>query len=535
MQSMVFFVIEPAFIKNDEQVCTLQTNQVQSILDNRISSLTTITQSYAIWDDTYRYASDRNAGYIDNNFDDFTFNYLDLNVVAIVDSHSNLVYYQTYDHNNQEKVATSSNMQSFLSSMELWQFSSFNDTNYGVVIIDGQPLMVVSAPILTSEAKGPSVGGLLFGTYLDTAEISTLKGLSGIDFKIVEPESLKDSNSLSMLISGQVNTVVKTNDSYTDLGYQLLLDIYGQPDCLVQVTTQRGSYQTSLYLQNIFMVISIVIAGAFAVIIYFILEREIVKPLMKMAGYVEAISLNPNFSPPKDDAVTEEFAVLTDAVENTLKRKLEGMNEVSMMVAHDLRNPLAGIKYSTYVLRKHYGEKLDREGQAILDRIDDSVRYSNNIVQNLLDYSAEIKLNRIKVSAKELVDQTLAKLAVPNNTEVTNQANTVDSVMVDSAKVERVFTNLVGNAFDAMPSGGKLQINSRREGGFVRFDFADSGVGLSDKALANLWKPFFTTKAKGMGIGLSICKRIVDAHGGRIEVQSKPGQGACFSVYLPVV
>ncbi len=68
----------------------------------------------------------------------------------------------------------------------------------------------------------------------------------------------------------------------------------------------------------------------------------------------------------------------------------------------------------------------------------------------------------------------------------------------------------------------------------MRLDFADSGVGLSEKALSNLWKPFFTTKAKGMGIGLSICKRIVDAHGGRILVHSSPGQGACFSVYLPV-
>jgi signal transduction histidine kinase len=534
MQGMVFFVIEPAFIKNDEQICTLQTNQVQSILDNRISALTTLTQAYAFWDDTYRFASDRNAGYIDNNFDDFAFNYLDLNVVAIVDNHSNVIYYQTFDHNNQEKVATSGNMQSFLSSGKLWQFNSFNDTNQGIVTVDGQPMMVASAPILTSEGEGPSVGGLLFGTYLDTAQISTLKGLSGIDFEIFEPETLSDASILSMLTSGQARTVVETNDSYTNLGYKLLLDIYGQPDCLVQVTTQRGSYQTSLYLQNIFMVISIAIAGAFAVIIYFILEREIVKPLTKMAGYVEAISLNPNFSPPKDDAVTDEFAVLTDAVENTLKRKLEGMNEVSMMVAHDLRNPLAGIKYSTYLLRKHYGEKLDKEGQAILDRIDDSVRYSNNIVQNLLDYSSEIKLDKIKVSAKQLVDQTLAKLAVPDNVEVTSQVSPVDCVLVDPAKIERVFTNLVGNAFDAMPSGGKLLIKSSREEGTVRFDFADSGAGFSEEALANLWKPFFTTKAKGMGIGLSICKRIVDAHGGRIEVQSWPGQGACFSVYLPV-
>lgn len=528
----MFFVIEPTFIDNDTQICTLQTNQVQEILDYRTSALTTLTQSYAIWDDTYQFAQDQNTQYIDTNYPNSTFNYLQLNFVAIVNNQSKLIYYQTYDLNNSEKVATSTDTLSFLSSENLWKFHSFNDTNSGIVFIDNQPSMVVSAPILTTEAEGPSVGGLMFGRYLDEREIGTLEGLTGINFKIIKTENLSDSNLLHLLTSGEATTVVKTNDSYTDLGYQHLLDIEGEPSCIIQVTTPRSSYQTSLYLQNLFILIAIVISVAFAAIMFVLMEREIVKPLTKMAGYVEEISLNPNSSPPHENAITEEFAVLTDAVKNTLKRKLEGMNEVSVMVAHDLRNPLTGIRNSTYLLKKRYGANLDAEGQAILDKINDSVQYADSIVQNLVDYSSEIKLNKVQMTPKQLIDKTLQKMTVPDNIKVINQTSTC-GVRVDPAKIERVFTNLIGNAFDAMPNGGVLRIVSSKIKGYEKIDFADSGAGLSEEAIANLWAPFFTTKAKGMGIGLSICKRIVDAHGGKIEVESKVGEGACFSVFLP--
>jgi signal transduction histidine kinase len=528
------FVIQPSFIDHDKQTCITQTTQVKNILNYRISALTTNTKAYATWDDTYQFAQDKNIQYINTNYDNNAFEYLHLNLVAIVNNQSDLIYHQTFNLNDSKKVSTHQNTLDFLTAENLWNFHSINDTNAGIIVIDHQPLMISSAPIITSESEGPIVGGLLFGRYIDNIEVQALTTLTGINFTLTEPLAFSDSETLFKLTSGEATTIVKTDSDFTELGYALIRDINGEPGFVLQVITERSSYQTGLYLQGLFVLVGVLITVGFAVVMFILIERNIVKPLTKMAGYVEEISLNPNFSPPKDDAITEEFAVLTDAVENTLKRKLEGMNEVSRMVAHDLRNPLAGIMYSTYILKKRYGKHLDRDGHVVLGRIDDSVRYANNIVANLLEYSSEIKLDRIQISAKELVDQTLAKLIVPQRVTVLNEARAVDSVFVDPKKIERVFTNLVGNAFDAMPDGGALHVTSSRKEGFVRFDFVDSGVGLSNEALMNLWQPFFTTKAKGLGIGLSICKRIVDAHGGKIEVQSSPGSGACFSVYLPI-
>ncbi len=254
-----------------------------------------------------------------------------------------------------------------------------------------------------------------------------------------------------------------------------------------------------------------------------------------LAAYVEQVSLNPNTLAPKTISNTaKEFVVLSEAVGNTLKRKLEGMNEVSRMVGHDLRNPLTGIKGSLYLLKKNYGVKMDEKGNDLLKTIDDCVEYSDKIVRDLLEYSCEIKLEKILTNPKRLVTDSLSTLLVPSNVQVINDTTEEFSLLVDIGKMERVFSNLIKNAFDAMPTGGQLKITSKKVGDQISIGFSDTGMGMSKDTLKKLWTPFFTTKAKGMGVGLSICRRIIEAHGGKIEVESVEGKGTCFAVFLPV-
>ena len=100
--------------------------------------------------------------------------------------------------------------------------------------------------------------------------------------------------------------------------------------------------------------------------------------------------------------------------------------------------------------------------------------------------------------------------------------------------MKRVFINLIKNAVDAMPNGGKLTINSEKTKEDVKITFADMGTGISKENLKKLFGPLFTTKAKGMGLGLAICKRIVEAHGGRITVESVVDRGTTFAITIPV-
>jgi len=108
------------------------------------------------------------------------------------------------------------------------------------------------------------------------------------------------------------------------------------------------------------------------------------------------------------------------------------------------------------------------------------------------------------------------------------------TLRVDPDRMKRVFINLIENAIDAMPQGGTLTVSSRKFDGNVEIALTDSGSGISEKVMGNLWKPFQTTKAKGLGLGLAICKHIVDAHGGTIYVKSKAGEDTTVTIRLPI-
>ena len=133
-----------------------------------------------------------------------------------------------------------------------------------------------------------------------------------------------------------------------------------------------------------------------------------------------------------------------------------------------------------------------------------------------------------------MVTSSLSTLVIPANVQVFNDASDEFLVVVDNGKIERVFSNLIKNACDAMLNGGQLKITSRKSNGQVEVAFSDSGEGMSKEVLQKLWTPFFTTKPKGLGIGLGICKRIVEAHMGRIKVESTLGKGTVFTVFLPL-
>jgi signal transduction histidine kinase len=106
-------------------------------------------------------------------------------------------------------------------------------------------------------------------------------------------------------------------------------------------------------------------------------------------------------------------------------------------------------------------------------------------------------------------------------------------MFLDTPKMEKVFAKIIKNAIDATPEKGTIEIRSALQGSDVEITFADSGTGIPENVLPKIFSPLITTKAKGMGMSLAICKRIVDAHGGKIAVESAVGKGTTFTITLP--
>ena len=232
--------------------------------------------------------------------------------------------------------------------------------------------------------------------------------------------------------------------------------------------------------------------------------------------------------------VKQRTQELFEAQHKLLKtERLATIGEIAAMVGHDLRNPLTGIAGAIYYLRMKSGSA-DKKSKEMLEIIERDVEYSNKIVNDLLDYSGEIHLELKETAMKAILAEALSLVKIPLNVRMVDLTENWQRANVDREKLKRAFVNLIKNAVDAMPKGGTLTVESRKAGDHLEVTFKDTGVGMSREVVNKLWSPLFTTKAKGMGFGLAICKRIVEAHGGSIFVKSAVGKGTTFTITVPI-
>ncbi len=221
--------------------------------------------------------------------------------------------------------------------------------------------------------------------------------------------------------------------------------------------------------------------------------------------------------------------------------RLASVGEAATMVGHDLANPLQYIRNATYLAKGviQHAKPLSfvpdmAKAQKMLTIIEESLAYADNIVLELKDYTTDREPLRSQVDMNILIDESLRNMKIPDGVAVKRQFKHVPLLRVDANQLKRVFQNLLENAVDAMSQNGILTITTREFNGFVEVAFKDTGKGIPDEIRAQLFKPFYTTKIKGMGIGLAICQKFVQVHNGAIAVESEKGKGSTFTVKLPL-
>lgn len=234
--------------------------------------------------------------------------------------------------------------------------------------------------------------------------------------------------------------------------------------------------------------------------------------------------------------------VLKDGImklEETNKEKmrlerLSALGEMSMTVAHEIKNPLNAIRGAVCYLKENFkGEVLNE----FLSIIESETRRLNDIVTGFLRFSRpvplELQISNINSLIKETVD-LIRQEATENNIEVIMSLNEeIPPFLFDPKQLKQVVLNLLVNALDATEEGGTIKIFTDMHDSKVNLVISDTGKGIDENIIDDIFKPFFTTKTRGTGLGLSCVERIINEHKGNIRVRSKKGLGTEFVITLP--
>ena len=225
---------------------------------------------------------------------------------------------------------------------------------------------------------------------------------------------------------------------------------------------------------------------------------------------------------------------LSDAQEALVRReRLAMLGQLSSGVGHELRNPLGVMTNAVYYLKTVLAGSPPNVHE-YLDILSQQITLSEKIVSDLLDFARSKPPRRTPTDVREVTEKQIARVGAGNGTRIdTDLPGDLPRVLVDPVQLGQIMLNLLTNAVQAMHGKGRIVVRARAENGGVRYEVADSGPGIPAQNMEKVFEPLFTTKARGIGLGLAVSRTLARANGGELEAVSTPGQGATFTLTLP--
>lgn len=326
----------------------------------------------------------------------------------------------------------------------------------------------------------------------------------------------------------------KGMNAYRGAGWTLMLEM---PLAVISAPIVTLARNTGLLVVGMLLVVGALFAT---------LGRRFIRPLGALVEGVRQVEqghLDQRVTVRSKDEfgeLADSFNAMIDTLRETQdelvrKEKLAMLGQVASSVGHELRNPLGVMSNAVYFL------------QTMLDGADDHVKEylgiilaeitrSERIVADLMDAVHTRPPDRATFRLPEMLDELMGKRAMPASVTVAmDLPEALPAIRADAAQMQQVFENLVSNAVDAMPEGGTLEIQAYgdTQAGKVVISVRDTGSGITPENMARLFQPLFTTKARGIGLGLVVTKNLVEANGGTVTVESEAGHGTRVTVTLP--
>jgi signal transduction histidine kinase len=318
------------------------------------------------------------------------------------------------------------------------------------------------------------------------------------------------------------------------------------------ISRVRTESQARARFINAFALVAVPTVAALGILLAYILIKQILRPIRQLA--LETTPANPGTQVPDEvKALSSRMHSLIEDVDQAqfeLERSQEHLlqsgkwamlGKLAAGVAHSIRNPLTSVNMRLFSLKRSLA--MSDSQQEDFQVISEEIRHIDTIVRNFLEFSRPPKLKMQRVSPSDVVNMTLVLLRhrlESYGVEVKLiRTQRLPEIWADPDQLKEVLVNLVLNACEVMVGGGVISIREEMRGDSplgpaVIIRVSDTGPGIPDSVQDKVFQPFFSTKEEGTGLGLSIATRIIQDHGGHLELESKKNAGATFSITLPL-
>jgi signal transduction histidine kinase len=236
-----------------------------------------------------------------------------------------------------------------------------------------------------------------------------------------------------------------------------------------------------------------------------------------------------------EEMVEERTSQLRKTQDDLLiAERLAVLGQLAGSVSHEIRNPLNVISSSAYYIKMKLGS-MDKKLKEHIERIESEVKNSTAIIDSLLSLSGMKEPNKVRLNLIPLLNEAISTSQIPQTIKIVKKIPENEIFMeADKEQLSMVFHNIIKNAVEAVSGKGTLTLDvSKQANDKIKILFIDTGMGIAPENMSKLFKPLFTTKARGIGFGLAICKMIVNKHKGIIDITSEEGGGTTVTMTLP--
>jgi signal transduction histidine kinase len=510
-------ILMGGFAGLEEQNIRQSVQRVNGTLSDDLSTLSGTAGDWAAWDETYSFIQNVNPSYIERNIPNSTFSEIRLNVMVFINSSGGIVWEKGFDLINDTLTPAPANLHEYLSqNSPLLLHNGTESSLSGIILLPEGPLVFTSTPITDNERKMPVKGVMIWGRYLNSAEI---KRLTNITHSSLNVYRFDDINLPDGIQAGQASfsdktpilvSVPKTNIT-TIYGYTMLRDVYGKPALLLRVDSSRTIFEQGQAVVNYFLMSFMVISIVFGIMIFSFFQVRLENLRLAIA----------------DQAKSEFLANMS----------------------HDLRTPLnASIGFSE-LLKQGLAGELNEKQKHYVNNIHTSSQFLLTLVNDILDLSkieaGKIELAPEKMSVPLTVNETISLLkenAIKHKVLLKTEFDPeLEFIEADKQRFKQILFNLLSNALKfSKEEGGTATMITKKEGDMAKISVSDSGIGIKEENFGRLFRKFeqfdskIVKKYGGTGLGLVISKYLVEMQGGKIWAESRYGEGSTFTFLLPI-